>query len=64
MHILSDLVGTAGMISYDIFGTEYKAVVAYYTPFNDLFYDNQFNMKVFKLAFSKNFDKICVAVKR
>ena len=50
MYMVSDLVGTAGMISYDIFGTDYKAVVAYYTPFNDVLYDNQFNMKVFKFC--------------
>ena len=42
----SDLVGTAGLMSYDIVGTEYKIVVTYYSPFNDAFYDNEFNMKV------------------
>ncbi len=44
--LLSDLIGTAGLVSYDIPGTDYKVCVAYYTPFNDIFYDNQFNIKV------------------
>ncbi len=43
---LSDLVGTAGMMSYDIELTDYRVVLAYYTPFNDIFYNVIFNMKV------------------
>ena len=46
VYFIKDLVGTAGMMSYDIDGTDYKVCIAYYTPFNDLLYDNQFNIKV------------------
>ena len=38
--------GTAGVLSYDISGNDYKLVIMWEVPWNSLMYNTKFNVKV------------------